>query len=147
MKKLIVALAAIAMTAGFSAQAQDEQQCPQMMPSCPPAQCEQAPRDCMFEDLNLTEAQKAQLQALGKKCMDAKKDKKQAKKEACKEDARNFLAEVKTILTPEQYVQFLENSFINKGNFGKGNRGPRMSRPRGHGPRGPQAPLQAPELD
>lgn len=123
MKKFIVALATVAMTMGFSAQAQTEQKCEQAQ-KCAQAECRQAPGDCGFESLNLTDAQKEQLKALGKKRMEAKKDKKEARKE----DARAFLADLKTILTPEQYVQFLENSFVNKGKFEKGRKDLRVHR-------------------
>lgn len=92
------------------------------------------PRDILkpFEGLNLTEQQKTQLQELKKADMEQKKqlkeqqkqlkEKKQAeakaKKDARKQERtkerRDYLAKIKSILTPEQYVQFLENNFVNK---------------------------------
>ncbi len=87
-----------------------------------------------FEGLNLTDAQQAKLKDLG--CPDGrqckageKKDQKGEKKgqngqqtrpsreEMAKKklDARkDYLAKVKQILTPEQYLQFLENNFTNR---------------------------------
>lgn len=76
-----------------------------------------------FEGLNLTADQQAKLDALRQNCP-AKADKNNmenkdnkgvnkneimAKRLECK---RNYLAKVKEILTPEQYVTFLENSFV-----------------------------------
>lgn len=113
MKKIITALTAVVMTMGISAQAQNQQQSTQAQ-DCPRQECKQSSRDCAFNGLNLTDAQKEQLKAAAKKRTDARKDKK-AKKEAIKDEKRAFLAEIKAILTPEQYVQFLENSFVNKG--------------------------------
>lgn len=114
MKKIITALTAVVLTMGFSAQAQNEQQQNPQMQECSLKEGKQTPRDCAFEGLNLTDAQKEQLKAVAKKHAESKKD-KTAKKEARKEATRTYLAEIKAILTPEQYVQFLENSFVNKG--------------------------------
>ena len=80
-----------------------------------------------FEGLNLTADQQAKLEALKQNCpMKADKQKvdKQDKKNDRKADMmakriqgkRDFLAQIKSILTPEQYVQFLENSFVNGQN-------------------------------
>ena len=80
-----------------------------------------------FEGLNLTADQQAKLEALKQNCpmkADKQKADKQDKKNDRKADMmakriqgkRDFLAQVKSILTPEQYVQFLENSFVNGQN-------------------------------
>ena len=79
-----------------------------------------------FEGLNLTAEQQAKLDALKQNCpmkADKQKADKQDKKEMQTEmmakrvqGKRDFLAQVKNILTPEQYVQFLENSFVNGQN-------------------------------
>lgn len=77
-----------------------------------------------FDGLNLTDKQKADLKALRdnsraeKAKADAQKkaDKKAEKKEMMqkRQNARkDYLAKIKGILTPEQYVQFLENSYLN----------------------------------
>lgn len=97
-----------------------------------------------FEGLNLTDAQKTKLEALRKECKAKKeagmkkgnkqKDKKdqltaeqkqqlKAEKKAKKMEAKqNFLNGVKSILTPEQYTQFLENNFkmADNGHHAKG---------------------------
>lgn len=81
-----------------------------------------------FEGLNLTAEQQAKLDALKNECMQQKKAAKEAKesdKTARKQQAKDAraqqLAKIKAILTPEQYVTFLENNFLNKdGKMGKG---------------------------
>lgn len=151
MKKFIVALAAMAMTAGFSMSAQDcKKECKQdcKATECTAEKCDAkkqcAPRACMFDGLNLTDAQKSQLQEIGKKQCEARKakaeDKKQ-RKEARKQQRKDFLAEVKAVLTPEQYVQFLENNFMS----GKGDNAPKCERKdnrkddrKGQRPQGPR---------
>ncbi|MDE6377186.1 MAG: Spy/CpxP family protein refolding chaperone [Duncaniella sp.] len=92
------------------------------------------PRDILkpFEGLNLTDQQKSKLQDLKKAEMEQKKQlreqnkqlkekkraeakaKKEAGKQARAKERRDYLAKIKSILTPEQYVQFLENNFVNK---------------------------------
>lgn len=77
-----------------------------------------------FANLNLTQEQKTALEKLrketGERCKaeskKAKADSKEAKaarKAQRESNRRQYLAEVQKILTPEQYVQFLENSFTN----------------------------------
>lgn len=77
-----------------------------------------------FEGLNLTADQQTKLDALKKECQEARKAKaearksqaqqrKDANKEAVKTARTEELAKIKAILTPEQYVQFLENNFVN----------------------------------
>lgn len=88
-----------------------------------------APAYNPFAGLNLTEQQQSQLQTLKTQMKDAKakdaktkeaaKAEKQAQKkqkmEARVQARRDYLAKVKNILTPEQYVQFLENSYVDQG--------------------------------
>lgn len=99
-----------------------------------------------FEGLNLSSEQQTKLKALQEKRMAERKEKSEkakaskqenvakadkesrqaarearmAKRQECK---KQFLADVKSILSPEQYVQFLENNvqFIGK-NHGKGHK-------------------------
>ncbi|MDE6263560.1 MAG: hypothetical protein K2M11_00295 [Paramuribaculum sp.] len=80
----------------------------------------QAP--CLFDNLNLTDAQKAKIQALKenqRKMKDAQKKERGERKEAAQAERNNarkdYLANLKTILTPEQYVQFLENNYLAAG--------------------------------
>lgn len=91
-----------------------------------PAQCNGF--SC-FNGLNLTDTQKQQLQALcknyGEKRQALRGDAKQNKQrnDSLKKDLRNKaqdlkrqqLADIKKILTPEQYTQFLEQNYINNG--------------------------------
>lgn len=85
-----------------------------------------------FEGLNLTDQQKAKLEELkqadikqkkqlkeqSKQLKEQKKAEAKAKKDAARQkraqERRDYLAKIKSILTPEQYVQYLENNFVNK---------------------------------
>lgn len=90
--------------------------------------CDKECRKAMnpFEGLNLTADQQAKIEALKANCpMKAdkqkadKQDKKDRKAEMMQkriQGKRDFLAQLKGILTPEQYVTFLENSFVNGQN-------------------------------
>ncbi len=134
MKKLFVAVVAVMMTAGIAANAQDAKKCnkaecnkEQCKEQCAAGECKRA---CPFEDLNLTDAQKEKIKELNaQKCQDraaAKADKKadkkadrQARREAAKQARLDYLAQLKTILTPEQYAKYLENEYAAGGNHGK----------------------------
>lgn len=83
-----------------------------------------------FEGLNLTEVQQAKLKELRESSCPMKAETKADKKAhtpADKEAARvnraaakkEFLGKVKEILTPEQYVTFLENMAVNGQNHDK----------------------------
>lgn len=111
-------------------------------PSCPQqcanhAECQAQKGKCNvqyspFAGLDLTDKQKSELEALkpSKEQIQAKKDQAKAQKRADRQQRReqkmqyrkDYLAKVKNILTPDQYVQFLENSYINqvsKDRYGK----------------------------
>lgn len=77
---------------------------------------------CPFEGIELTDAQKEQLKAIMPKC-ERNTTQHQAMPAACPD----FLAKIKEILTPEQYVQFLENTIKNQPRH---QRGPRHHQPR-----------------
>ncbi|MDE5568959.1 MAG: Spy/CpxP family protein refolding chaperone [Muribaculaceae bacterium] len=133
MKTKVLALAALLFAAGssvcFAANDNDNKDCKKQATECTKQKkCDKECRKVMnpFEGLNLTAEQQTKLDALKQNCpMKAdrqkvdKQDKKDMKSEMmakrvqCK---RDFLAQVKNILTPEQYVQFLENSFVNGQN-------------------------------
>lgn len=89
-----------------------------------------------FEGLNLTAEQQTKLDALKKECVQQKKAAKEAKqadkaarKQQAKEARAQQLAKIKAILTPEQYVTFLENNFLNKGaKMGKGDMAKKVQR-------------------
>lgn len=69
-----------------------------------------------FEGLNLTDAQKEKLKAIERPCRKAAERNRETRQQ-CSTERRNdrvkFLADIKAVLTPEQYVQFLENNFVN----------------------------------
>lgn len=71
-----------------------------------------------FEGLNLTEKQQAEIKAMREECMKQTKAEAQAKREANikarQERKAERLAKIKAILTPEQYVKFLENGGAQK---------------------------------
>ncbi len=127
-KKIIAAVLFATTLISFPSLAQ---QPAQAAPSCAEATCNK-PRECAqskcnpFEGLNLTGQQQAQLKELREqhaaknkeKCEKARKDKAEAR-ECRKECKKNYLAQVKAILTPEQYVTILENTYINTNNRGK----------------------------
>lgn len=109
-----------------------------------------------FEGLNLTAEQQSALDALKANRNQARAEKrkemkgkdKEARKEALK-DARQqarqsrveYLNEIKKILTPEQYVKYLENSYLKQGNPAA-----RPGHKKGHkGPKGHKKPAAAPQ--
>lgn len=86
-----------------------------------------------FEGLNLTPEQQQKIDKLKKDCK-ASRDKERAearemqkaerdrKKARVKESREKYLKDIKAILTQDQYIQFLENNFVNapQSRFGKG---------------------------
>lgn len=82
-----------------------------------------------FEGLNLTADQQTKLEALKKECKEARmakaetrqkqaQERKNVNREEAKKARTEELAKIKAILTPEQYVKFLENSYLT-GRHGK----------------------------
>ncbi len=149
MKKSVLGLAIAAMSfTAFSTMAQttddnnaaatcnNEQVCTANT-RCPKGECN------LFDGLNLTDTQKAQLQKLNadrkasrEQLAKARKESKMRTDSAARADRRaskkQYLEEVKAIIGPDQYVTFLENVYINGGNgqrpgnkaaFAKENRG------------------------
>ena len=110
------------------------------------ATCQQRP--CEFEGLNLTDAQKAQIKEIKAaqraefkaKAQAARADKKQAKadrRQAMEQGRRDYLAKIKAVLSPEQYVQYLENKVVKADKDFKRDMKPRGDKqPRGE--RGPR---------
>lgn len=111
-------------------------------------------RPCPFDGLNLTDAQKKQIEDLGCPFTKANKDRKDQKSQNAqqapsskREQRANYLAQIKNILTPEQYVKFLENNYLDKaprhGKHDKFARGGKHGK-RHHAATRPKAP-KAPE--
>lgn len=74
-----------------------------------------------FEGIELSDAQKEQLKSMVDECRadkhkkaQAKKEKLEAKQKERKEMHKKHLEKMKQILTPEQYVQYLENMVLNQ---------------------------------
>lgn len=177
MKKRILAIAVVAMSlVGFTSMAQNNadnnagKERTEQMKGKKGGMKDHKARMNPFEGLNLTDAQKAQLQELGKKQMEARKQQaeqrkadKQRNKETLMQERRAqkkaFLDQVKAIVGPDQYVTFLENMALNnmsdpgkgkafrqgpgndKGSFGKKDRQGKGNR----GPRGDRKAPRAPE--
>ena len=171
MKKFFVAMAVFAMTAGFAANAANDDNnkaCAKKGEKCERVECgEKGPKACPlaeFKDLNLTDAQKEQLTALKAENMGArqqakaaakqsKNEKKEAKARMGREARAQYLAKVKSILTPEQYVKYLESRQVERGPKVGPKGGPAMSRQGGKARvegekarrmkgRAPEAPMQ-----
>lgn len=131
MKKKILSLAIIA--AAFNAfngvaQTNDNnnakavcvaQQCGKPGKGCPK-------EACPFDGLNITDAQKAQLQQLNASRREARKaqaatqkaDRQRndsARMAQRRADKKEYLEQVKAIIGPDQYVVFLENFYVNGG--------------------------------
>lgn len=68
-----------------------------------------------FEGINLTDSQKSRIKEICETNRKSGKQDKQAIRANKIERKKNFLENVKTVLTPEQYVAFLENNYINGG--------------------------------
>lgn len=127
MKKTIIGISLIlsglfASTAVAQTPATPQKKVAKTEQTCPKGgECDKAERPCPFDQVTgITAEQKAKLQALTpKKDKEAAKAEKQAKRQeqkAKRDTARkDYLNSVKQILTPEQYVEFLEISFVNQG--------------------------------
>lgn len=141
MKKKIFGLAAaimafVAINASAQSSTSTTTSCPAQAKCQKAEKCSKEQSQCTspFAGLNLTEAQKQALNNLKKpsckgdsackanqaQCKAKKEEYKAAKKQLKSDRAENmkaarkdYLAQVKSILTPEQYQQFLENNFIN----------------------------------
>ena len=123
MKQKIFGIAILAI-AGLSMTAMAQKPCKQTCTT--PAQCAdstacpRAPRAMNpFEGLNLTQEQQTKLQDLRKDRADKRRQDKKDRKNKISDNRRDYLKDVKSILTPEQYVQFLENSYVNAAVKGK----------------------------
>lgn len=137
MKKKILSMALIAISmVAFTGKAQNattvtpcdnSANCPAQV--CDTKQCPEMSN--LFHGINLTDAQKGQLKQLKEKNQAERKAKLEARKAEKQDKAakvaadrkarmdkrrevkKAYLVEIKNILTPEQYVQFLENNYVN----------------------------------
>lgn len=133
MKKGILSIAVVAASLfSFNAFAQDKSatpdccntpaQCVNNAQACPgnPQACPvQRPCADPFAGINLTQEQQTKLTALREKCKinraaadKARKDRFQQRDSIMRVNKKQRLEEVKAILTPEQYVIFLENMVV-----------------------------------
>lgn len=111
------------------AQCINAQACPGNPQACPgnPQACPGNPQACPlqrpcadpFAGINLTQEQQTKLTALREKCKTnraaadkARKDRFQQRDSMVRANKKQRLEEVKAILTPEQYVVFLENMVV-----------------------------------
>ena len=152
MKKFMIAMAVAAMTiSGFTASAQNTKTdtnccapCPNKTENCrQPENCAKKSQ-CPFNGLNLTDAQKNKLKELHKAEAAKRQECKQAKQGCSRTMRTEHLAAVKAILTPEQYVSYLENIAVSgHGSWkkpGKHHRAMRATCPAASNAACPQAP-------
>lgn len=123
MKKSILTFAIVALGLfTFNASAQDNTTTGAAQTCCQTGKVKaKAKKAKALEGLNLTADQQTAVSALNQKYADARKDAKKAKKEeakknrqARKENKRAYLKEMQQILTPEQYVVYLENIVVSQ---------------------------------
>ncbi len=139
MKKKILGLALVAMSlVTFNGMAQTPNNTTNCGGTCTTKTCNKQVKNdagkCKvnpFDGLNLTDAQKTQLEQLKSKRTAARQEKAKVAKENKQRndsarvadrraDKKQYLEEVKAIIGPDQYVVFLENMYINGGNQGNG---------------------------
>lgn len=151
---LFVALTANAQGRRGAGQAPQRGDAPEAMA---PMMCDSAACCLLFEGIDLTDAQKAKLQELQKaraekQQANASADRQKAREErmeAMKAEKREYLNEVKKVLTADQYVTFLENAFMQQPRMGAPMQQPRSGKQgrkaaaRGQRPERQQAPEAA----
>lgn len=141
MKKKILSIALVlAGLMGTSAMAQSPSTAQQVAQTATTAATPKANKVSPFDGLNLSEKQQAEIKALREGCKverqkiaEQEKAEKKEMKEQRKKDTKEYLAKVKEILTPDQYVQFLENAYMTQsnrpfGSFQGGKQGMRQAR-------------------
>lgn len=130
MKRRILSIAFVAIsTILFTSVANNKEGCPnekcktecnrgEELKKGRPGNC---PKFNPFDGIELSDAQKKQLRSMAEECKADKQKKAQAKKEmfeAKKKERKDMhkkhLEKMKHILTPEQYVKYLENMVINQ---------------------------------
>lgn len=139
MNKILIGLSTILLAGGIAVAQNNcndncKPGCTGNTPECNPAVCTPCnctPGQCTapspFDGLNLTAEQQSKIDALKAQCKEqqrqckeqSKADKQEARSQKAEKKANaraEMLGKVKEILTPEQYVQFLENAFVQQGN-------------------------------
>lgn len=138
MKKILIAsLALIASTVSFAQTpehncngngrcAQNRQECAGHQEGCRQNRCDGQHRQCQapnpFEGIELTQEQTAAIEQARANCRQACSEAADSARTCRRENRAQMLNTIKGILTPEQYVKFLENSFIQNPQMGKGMR-------------------------
>jgi len=67
---------------------------------------------CSFEGLELTDAQRESLQKIHADRRQAKASGREERRAAARTERSEYLSKIKEVLTPEQYVKFLENEYM-----------------------------------
>lgn len=124
MKKKILGIAILAIT-GLSMTAVAQKPCKQACNATEctdSASCDRAPRGPHafnpFEGIELTQEQKNKFETLKKNKAEQFKKEQKDRMTRKRDERREYLNDIKSILTPEQYVQFLENSYLNPAPMG-----------------------------
>lgn len=129
MKKKVLGMAVVAVSfLSFNAMAQTDCAKPCDNPcnkkECRPACVKKGKRQCPnpFDGLNLTSEQQIKLKEMAT-CNKTSTECKQ-KQRACRDSIarvqrQDYLNQVKSVLTPEQYVKFLENMVVNQSKGGR----------------------------
>lgn len=128
-KKIVMAMAIMAATA-FSATAQNpaSENCDNK--ECAKKECSDKNKKCRadfaFEGIALTTEQQTAIKKLNEERMDKVKEARKSKGQADslarmarRQEAFDYLHAVQKILTPEQYITYLENSVVNSRGQGK----------------------------
>lgn len=123
MNRKFIAIAFAGLSAIFASNtfAQTKQTCPVAPENCTAAatcspKAGHHARNC-FDGLDLTADQKTRLEQVNKECREQCTQNNKKAHADRRENMTRFrterLAKIKEILTPEQYVKFLENNFVN----------------------------------
>lgn len=134
MKSKIIALSLVALsTMSFTSFAQDNKRACVSQTTCvntPDCMNQECGPACPFAGLNLTDAQRTQLRDLKNKQNDTRREARELRKADKRfndsimrverqNTRRDYLKQVKEIVGPENYVTFLENSYVNGNLNGK----------------------------
>ena len=144
MNKKISAIAlAIVASLGISAFAQTPAACPNKAADCPRSAACAPAKACgdscctavFFEGITLTPEQQTKIAAIKADRQKAAKEARENRKADRKNCKRDYLNKMKEVLTPEQYVVFLENMVVNRPDGHKAFRGHKMNGRHGDGAR------------